>query len=115
MKTQYSHFYLYAKHWYKQSGNPVDDLRHIVADYAGMAYENVTKHDAITVLIEATLDALKLYGNPDYEVNNLLHRIAGSAFSPETAVIEGCLSILCQAKTGGLLDEPDYSILPRRE
>jgi hypothetical protein len=115
MKTQYSHFYLYAKRWYKQSGSLVEDLRRIASNYSGTDIEYVRKVDAITLLIEATQDALKLYGNPDYEVNNLLHRIAGSAFSPETAVIEGCLSILCQAKTGGLLDEPDYSILPRRE
>lgn len=126
-----SHIYLYAKGWYKRT-NTMNDLRKIYARRNGCDEKDITDTDILGLLCDLV--------HPYIAKNEyLLSSAIGNAFSVRGRLLRKAsntttksklalqfLSILANLKIKELspdgscykillpLDEPDYTILPRR-
>lgn len=49
---KYSHFILYAKGFYKKSGNLLQDMKHIVSNYSGVNEKHISSGDVFVVMTE---------------------------------------------------------------
>lgn len=136
-----SQFINYAKHWFMQS-HRYYDLAILVSDYCMMDVQNVTLEDIRSKLIHVITDLGLL--SDERHINLFFEAIAPSAYyrwalpgeddvalqhmfrdhpnyNYNKAVISACLSVIATAKvfdngeTLILIDEPDYSLIPKRE
>ena len=53
----YSHFYLYAKGWYKRSNNVMEDLKVIAKKYCGLSY--CDDRDVFSLLTNLVYEEIK--------------------------------------------------------
>ena len=121
MSNATRHFYLYAKGHYLISEDPIEDLKHIVADYSGVEPWRVHKSDIYTVLV----DIVKAHTSfekfmMDFLQDLKLRHVGVSALDAESALILQMVKILrfVRAKDIGFdLGEADGTILdiPIRE
>ena len=125
MKNLYSHFYLYAKHWYKRT-DIIDDLKIICGKYCGIDVEFISASNIISIL----LNVVYLHINRLQDFANFVEDISPAEcwkfggpidqklYDYDRAVINKCLSILAltivreNGKTLIELDEPDETLLP---
>lgn len=97
----YTHFYLYAKGWYKIT-EIVSDLKRITSSYSGIPEKHVTEQDITTILYEILQ---KEISKNNYILPVLLSRVVKDGLY--RAIID-VLSI-AEIKDCG---RPDSSILP---
>lgn len=142
MKNSDSHYYLYAKKWYKRSEDIVADLRVIHGRWCGMDPSHVDTSDIVHKLLSLVWAHIAFAGSPEFSgkfidfvtgiapentwefgyMHNRCNWISGAereklgVYSYTVAVIYKCLSVLRLASVssipGGVLDEPDYTLLP---
>lgn len=111
--NQYSHFYLYAKGWYKR-GDMFEDLKVLLGNYSGTDPKHLSKDDVITFLSGIVSQEM----TPQKFENFFRDMISDIRWHPEkTADIvltENFLRVLDMAVVKGrmTLAKPDGSILP---
>lgn len=104
----YTHFYLYAKGWYKKS-DLLHDLQKIAGDWAGTNSASI--ENVLSILLDLTFDEILRSRNPKTHLFAFVQKIY-SDNKPET-VMSACMSILGVAHADGLaLGKPDPKILP---
>ena len=59
-QSNYPHFWLYAKHWYKQSDDIVMDLRKLVANYCGGDVEGISTGDCFNLVFSTLQEAFHI-------------------------------------------------------
>jgi len=105
-----THFYLYAKKWYKKSNNKMNDLKIIMGKYCGMSPENVEERDVLQKLLSLSFYEINLSGNPEYLFLDFIYSI------DKVGKIDACLSILDSSPSGDAgrvgLGKPSEDILP---
>lgn len=128
MKNQHSHFYLYAKGWYKKT-DIVEDYRKLVANYSGIDTEYVSDGNIISILLNIVYPLIgKNEHNfkdfiwslsPDLRHWSTLYHPGDEEYSFIKALILTCNSIFSTTKVkddvGTILlelDAPDESVLP---
>jgi hypothetical protein len=105
----YSHFYLYAKYWYKKTDDTIDDLKTILSNYSGTDKKYLSLSDLNNVMLEIA----------EYEV--LVEK--SKSFKDfvfdcsKDGLINACISLMVNTSTGtgdreSLLFPPDKNILP---
>ena len=134
-----SHFYLYAKHWYKRSEDIMQDLKVLVANYCGLYPEHIGYSDISHRLLSLIQNEFPHYSS-GYVFYQLMEDILpentwkfgyyhnsmgiGNLLGMDTkytneydvhyAIVGKCLSILTQAETqhieGGIC-APDFTLL----
>jgi len=101
-----THFYLYAKQWYKPSQNQMDDLKVLMGKYSGVTVRKVSENDVYDRLMTLTWEEMNKTGNPEYQFRQFTSNV--QKFGVATA----CLNILALAKADGRnLGRPDFSLL----
>jgi len=110
MENPYTHFYLYARGWYKKSENVVDDLKVLAGHYSGIMPKYITMTDIMFHLTHLAFIEVNRSGNPEY----FFHRLVLQAGSENS--IQACLNLLRYVEVTELnIGKPDYSILPKNE
>jgi hypothetical protein len=104
----YSHFYLYAKNWYRKSDDVIFDLKNILSNYTGVDFKYLSERDVRVILLEISKKEIIEYKTFPFE-----HFI----YNCETdGLISACLSVIACAPSGNLdrlpLDKPNSNILP---
>lgn len=116
-----SHYYLYAKHWYKKSDNIIEDLRKIHSFTYELEIEHVNKFDVIRTLIDLTYKHIKNERDFSHFIHNIFYFNNESIFrefnisASLESLIKSCLSILSLAKISEIEDticEPNENCLP---
>lgn len=101
-----THFYLYAKQWYKPSQNQMDDLKVLMGKYSGVTVRKVSENDVYDRLMTLTWEEMNKTGNPEYQFRQFTSNV--QKFGIATA----CLNILALAKAEGRnLGRPDFNLL----
>jgi hypothetical protein len=109
MMNPYTHLYLYARGWYEQSENVIDDLKIICGNYSAIFPQYVTRTDIMHHLTHLALFEINRSGNPQY------HFLQFVKATEERGAISACLNALRFVEVDGLnLGNPDYTILPKR-
>lgn len=110
MKSPYSHFYLYAKGWYKRSDNMESDLLTILSDFSGISKDLLNLHDLFSVLSELVWKEIERSSNPQRVFTVYSDRLRLSGF------YQACMLVLCTSKKydyqGHLFFRPNPNILP---
>ena len=113
--NEYSHFYLYAKNWYKKSG-VFKDLIIILGEYTGTDIEYLTNSDVICMMLSIVHP---IVAKKEHVFKDLIHDIRfdqadNSIFPLDETIINQLLKILCCTNKDdfGKLADPDPKILP---
>jgi hypothetical protein len=105
----HTHFYLYAKGWYKEE-DIVKDLKVICANYSGIELKWISDADVFQVLYPVVWKEIQRTGNPEYFFGKFVVDVK------EHGYLKAFMIILSLSLAVGLnLGEPDYSILPKSE
>jgi len=99
--NDYTHFYLYAKGWYKRSENIVNDLKVIMEDFSVIDRKYVSESDIKIVLTEVVYPEI----NGVYQFRKFISDVERVGF------YDACLSVLCLAKVENI-GKPDFKLLP---
>lgn len=115
----YSHFFLYAKGWYKIT-DTFEDLRKILENYCGTPKEYIDKQDVISMLSSIAY----IYITSE-NLQSIFHDISNPhcyRFRKDTPIDERIalrlLLVLTFVKLEDIEDglyAPDYTILPKKE
>jgi hypothetical protein len=137
MKNADSHFYLYAKGWYKRT-DVVEDLKVLQGKYCGIDPKYIDINDILHKLLSLVYPVLAKHPDNDsafihfisglfpsstwqvgYDHNSVAYYSEDRSKLPpyqlEMALIYKCLSVLKLTRVRDIpegLDEPDESILP---
>jgi len=127
MKNVDSQVILYAKGWFKKT-DVIEDLRKIYAKRNGMYLEHVSDNDVYSLLTSLVFNLCIKSKEDDYPFTCLMEDIFRSRNSFGTSyvtnkkyAIESMLSMIRMTEVvneGNILielDEPDYTILPKKE
>ena len=108
-ENPYTHFYLYAKGWYKED-EVVSDLKTILSNYSGVGKKFLSNSDVIAVILPLTYQEIQKFGNPEYHFTEFaINCSKGGLFT-------ACMSVLSLCKVEGRnIGNPDYTILPKSE
>lgn len=125
MSIQYPHVWLYCKNHYVQSDDRVEDLRKVVAHFAGIDIKYVRKADILHILGGCAMEAVKHSGSTEDVFRQLQGTLSASQLAcqmskprvPEPSNFEFLCStymtLIANTKMNGLvLPEPDSKILP---
>jgi hypothetical protein len=120
MKNPNSHILLYAKHWYKR-GYIIKDMKILIGERSGIEPKYIDQKDIFIVLFGIVYPYIK----EEHPLREFLSDIiSGFLYIDQTVFerfIKVCLSVLSNipVKEGNKilieLDEPDYTLLPKRE
>ena len=101
MDNSKRHFYLYAKHWY-QVTNHIEDLKIIVASYAGLEPDLVSIEDIISILSGILDDHKGVHGTmPSQLIDRILeHARREPAISLHQNIISAMLSVIAFIPSG---------------
>ncbi len=101
-----THFYLYAKHWYKPSQNQMDDLKVLMHEYSGTPLKYVSENDVYDRLMTLAWEEMNKTGNPEYQFRQFTSNVQ------RLGVTTACLNILALARAEGRnLGRPDFNLL----
>jgi len=116
-----THIYLYAKGWYEQSNNVIDDLKVILGHRSGLGKEAISRENIVMVLLDITYDRLQDTDNVKdqfitfvSDLNPSINWIHGGNRHDDfyTILINRCLSVLRACVVIGLnIGKPDPNIL----
>jgi hypothetical protein len=106
-----THFYLYAKDWYKRSENKMNDLKVLQANYSGTDITYIQENDVLDHLTSLAWYEINKSGNPQFFFTEFSYRVT------RDGLVGACLFLLQMAETGDSdkypkLGRPDDKILP---
>ena len=119
MDESYRHVWLYAKNWYKRSGDIIGDLKRILGERYNIPPEYLLICDIIEELLSVVHPIIlnSKYKFREFAIdlrscNRWQYGAEGESF--DLVLIKKCLSIIKCAKVKGIIElgEPDPSILP---
>ena len=118
--NSYSHYYLYAKGWYKKSDDIIDDLKKIYSKIYGIEEKYVEVGHIISLLAKLAYKHIKkeyqFFDFIDYlNPNSFANKLYKTEYEFNKNLINACLKIIAFTQIGeweGYLEEADENILP---
>lgn len=101
----HTHFYLYAKGWYKKSENITYDLKVLTSQYSAIPYEYISERDVFQVLMELSWSEISRTGNPSERFKWFMSKTNTDGWE------KACLSLLNGSNVVGLeIGRPDSTL-----
>ena len=115
--NEYSHFYLYAKGWYKRT-NLFQDLKIILENYCGTSREYLNERDVIEFVASIVYPVLNQFTFTSLISESIAHYKRETVADIGGIFLVRLLSVMSTtelSKIKGGLSKPDYTILPQKE